>query len=131
MNWTNYVNVSVPGANFTLTNSVYKNGKLYINFNYGSSIQGLMADMSINFDPARFSISGYSFVFPIVSENAQFVYLTKMETYRLMEYIFLALGGIALLIFVISLPFHKMLGVETLQVFQIFFISLLIIDSYE
>jgi hypothetical protein len=38
---------------------------------------------------------------------------------------------LALLVFLASLPFHKMLGVETLQVFQIFFIVLLIIDGYE
>jgi hypothetical protein len=111
MNWTNYVNVSVPGTNFTLTASLYKNGKLYVNFNFGSSIQGLMADMSINLDPNLFRISGYNFTFPILSEDARFVYSTKLETYRLMEHIFLGLGGLALLIFAASLPFHKMLGV--------------------
>lgn len=43
MNWSNYVNVSVPGANFTLTSSVYKNGKLYVNFNFEKNIEGLLA----------------------------------------------------------------------------------------
>lgn len=131
MNWSNFVNGSVPGANFTLTRSVYKNGKLYVNFNFGSNIEGLLAEMSLSFDSNLFSIGGYNFTFPIKSDGARFAFTTKLETYKLMEYIFLALGGVALLVFAVSLPFHKMLGVETLQAFQIVFTSLLVIEDYE
>jgi hypothetical protein len=67
--------------------------------------------MSLSFDPNLFSISSYNLAFPIKSDGTRFVYSTKLNTYKLMEYIFLVLGGLALLIFVASLPFHKMLGV--------------------
>lgn len=43
----------------------------------------------------------------------------------------MGLGLLALMIFLVSLPLHKMLGVETLQTFQLFFMSALIIDNYE
>ena len=111
MNWNNYVNITVSGANITLTDSVYSNGKLYVNFNFGSNIEGLLAETSLSLDPNLFNIVGFNLTFPINSDGVRFVYSTKLNIYKLMEYIISALGGFALLIFVASLPFHKMLGV--------------------
>lgn len=57
-------------------------------------------------------------------------YLTKYSLYSLLDIVFLAISLIAIGIFAVSLPFHKMLGVETIQIFQIFFVSLLIFENY-
>ncbi len=47
-----------------------------------------------------------------------------------MDTVFLAIGAIAVAIFAVSLPFHKMIGVETIQIFQIYFVSLLIFENF-
>lgn len=78
MNWTKYLNLTIPNASFNITGSTYSNGFLEINFDYGSSLQGLSAELSISFDPKYFSAGTFHLTFPIITDGLQFSFLLKL-----------------------------------------------------
>lgn len=131
MNYSKYLSLSIPNSNYSISSITYSNGYLNIGFNYLSDLSGLTATLTLDFDPSFFSVDSYTYNFQIISDGLQLRYLGKLQFCKILQYVFMGLGLLSLAIFFVSLPLHKILGVETLQTFQMFFITALIIDSYE
>ena len=111
MNYSKYLSLSIPNSNFTISSITYNNGYLNIDFDYSSDLSGLTATLTLDFDPAFFSVDSYTYNFQIVSDGLQLKYLFKVQFCKILQYVFMGLGLLSLAIFFVSLPLHKMLGV--------------------
>jgi hypothetical protein len=67
--------------------------------------------MKILLNSTLFQVADYNITFSIKSNGVQLNFIVKAKLYKMLGYFFLGLGALAILVFTVSLPMHKMLGV--------------------
>jgi len=84
MNFSKYINLSIPGVNFTTTTTTYSDGILEIGFDYGSDMTDLWANMVISFDKNLFKSPNFTLTFRIVTNGPKLTFLVKLQLYKLL-----------------------------------------------
>lgn len=111
MDFKQYLSLVIKDVNSTIETAKYEGGYLTVDFSYSSGVEGKEANLNLSFDPEYFDVSPTNMAFPIKSEGMSLSYLTKYSLYSVLEIVFAVIGAVAIAIFAVSLPFHKMIGV--------------------
>jgi hypothetical protein len=100
---------------FNFTNAVsisydYSNGILLVKINYNSSMNNQNIVMNVNFDPSSIISSPVELHFKMIAINGPLIYEDSLSDYKNISILSLVIIALALLQFLISTYFHKMIG---------------------
>jgi cysteine-rich repeat protein len=130
MDFSQYVSLTVGNHSLSYSVSYTDDGTLTFTVAFSSNIEGQSAIISLAYDSSRVTLPPTELSFRMVGHNNPLNYAEPADLQWVILYLGYIIDGLFLLQLVVSLIFHKMIGLETMQIAQtIFFVRYLLQDD--
>jgi cysteine-rich repeat protein len=127
VDFAHYLELIVGNRSLSCAASFAEDGTLTILANYDFDLEGEPATLSVGYDLSLFSSRPSELSFMMKGHNDPLMYVAESNLQSVILHLGYVVAGLSLLQLLASLAFHKMIGLETMQIAQtVFFVRYLL-----